>query len=255
MEHLITFILFAAMLVVVSMAGAFLPRIKKLSHAQAGLLVSLSSGIFIGLLFIMLLPEAIHQSEHAGIDIHNVMYAILAGFLLILVVNVILKKEDGSGKHCHHHITSMSTFIGLSVHAVCDGMALAATFMAGEQVGLMATIGMCIHKFVVLFSLSSSMLLSEMDRKTAMKYLLGFALITPIAGIVFMLLLSGVHIGDYTALPLAFAAGTFMYVALCDLLPEAFHSKDRKWQSLVMVIIGIAIIAIMMMVFPHSHHH
>ena len=253
METTITFILFAAVLVIASMAGALLPRIRQLSHAQTGLLVSLSSGIFIGLLFIMLLPEAIHQSEHTGMDIHDVMYAIMAGFVLILVVNVILKKENGAGKHCHHHITSMSTLIGLSVHAACDGMALAATFMAGEEIGLMATIGMCIHKFVVLFSLSSCMLISEMDRRTAMKYLFGFSLITPLAGVVFMLLLNGIHIGDYTALPLAFAAGTFMYVSLCDLLPEAFHDKERKWQSLAMIIVGMAIIAVVMAMFPHSH--
>lgn len=253
MDSMITFILFAIMLVFVSMAGAFLPRIKKLSHSQAGLLVSLSSGIFLGLLFIMLMPEAMHESEHAGMDEHTVMYAVLGGFMLILLINIILKKEDGSGKHCHHHITSMSSFIGLSVHAVCDGMALAASFMAGEEIGLMATIGMCIHKFVVLFSLSSSMLMSEMEKKTALKYLFGFSLITPIAGIIFMLLLNGIEIDQYTAMPLAFAAGTFMYVALCDLLPEAFHSKDRKWQSFIMVVIGVLIIVAMTMVFPHHH--
>ena len=86
-----------------------------------------------------------------------------------------------------HRLTSTSSFIGLAVHAACDGLALAATFLAGEDVGLIATIGMCIHKFVVLFSLSATTVLAGDDSRKAYPRLLGFSLITPVAGIVFFL--------------------------------------------------------------------
>lgn len=260
MDSMVTFLLYAVVLLVVSMAGACIPHIRKLKDGQAHLLVALSTGIFLGLLFLMLLPEALEEVEHGGYDIHEAMYAILAGFVLIMLIEMVMKHRHMSACSCQccedahsHRITSMSSFIGLSVHAACDGLALAATFLAGEEVGLMATIGMCIHKFVVLFSLSSTMLLINTDRRTSLLYLLGFSLITPIAGILFFLLFSGIEMEGLTGLPLAFAAGTFMYVALCDMLPEAFHRKNQDIRSFILIVAGIVLMAVFTMLFPHAH--
>lgn len=260
MDSMVTFLLYAVVLLVVSMAGACIPHIRKLKDGQAHLLVALSTGIFLGLLFLMLLPEALEEVEHGGYDTHKAMYAILAGFVLIMLIEMVMKHRHMSACSCQccedahsHRITSLSSFIGLSVHAACDGLALAATFLAGEEVGLMATIGMCIHKFVVLFSLSSTMLLTNTDRRTSLLYLLGFSLITPIAGILFFLLFSGIEMEGLTGLPLAFAAGTFMYVALCDMLPEAFHRKNQDIRSFILIVAGIVLMAVFTILFPHAH--
>lgn len=260
MDSLLTFVLYALVLVIVSMVGACIPHVRKLKDSQIHLLVALSTGIFLGLLFLMLLPEALEELEHGGFDMHEGMYAILGGFVLIMLIDMVMKHRHMNGCACQcceeahsHKITSLSSFIGLSVHAACDSLALAATFLAGEEVGLMATIGMCIHKFVVLFSLSSTMLLSGMDRRTNMKYLLGFSLITPIAGILFFLLFSGIDIDSVTGIPLAFAAGTFMYVALCDMLPESFHRKKQDIRSFLLILLGIVLIAVISILFPHVH--
>lgn len=260
MDPLVTFIIYAIVLVVVSMAGAIIPYIRELEDREAHLLVALSTGIFLGLLFFLLLPEALEECEHGGYDTHTVMYALFGGFALIMVIEFLMKHRHMSGCSCQccedshsHKITSMSSFIGLAIHAACDGMALAATFLAGEEIGLIATVGMCIHKFVVLFSLSSTMLLTDIDTRGAMRNLLLFSLITPIAGIVFYLAFSGIAIDDFVGLPLAFAAGTFMYVALCDMLPEAFHRKNQDVKSFVLLIVGIIVIALISLVFPHTH--
>ena len=86
-----------------------------------------------------------------------------------------------------------------------------------------------------------------------MMYLLGFGLITPVAGLVFFDELSGLSdIGGLTGIPLAFAAGTFMYVALCDILPEAFHRKRQDLQSFGLVILGITIVLAITIIFPHT---
>ncbi len=258
MDSLVTFTLYSILLLVVSMAGAFLPRVKELDDKQAHLLVSLSAGIFLGLLFFLLLPEAIEECEHGGVDVHVMMCAIAAGFIVILIIENLMKHRHMGTCSCEccqdahsHKITSMSSFIGLSVHAACDGLALASTFMAGESVGLIATVGMCIHKFVVLFSLSTTMVLGDVDRPYAR--LFAFSLITPVAGIVFFLALSGIDIDEFTGIPLAFAAGTFMYVSMCDMLPEAFHRKKQDSASLALVIAGIVLILVFSLLFPHTH--
>lgn len=260
MDPLVTFVLYSLLLLVVSMAGACLPRIRSLTDRQAHLLMSLSAGIFLGLLLFLLLPEAIEECEHGGFDIHTVMYAIAAGFIVIMLVEILMKHRHMGTCSCEccqdahsHRLTSMSSFIGLAVHAACDGLALAATFLAGEDVGLIATVGMCIHKFVVLFSLSATTVLAGDEPRKAYVRLLGFSLITPVAGIVFFLALSGIDIDGFTGVPLAFAAGTFMYVTMCDMLPEAFHRKKQDLPSFALVLIGIALILVYTLLFPHIH--
>ena len=92
-----------------------------------------------------------------------------------------------------------------------------------------------------------------MDRGTNMRYLLGFSLITPVAGILFFLLFSGIDVDSVSGIPLAFAAGTFMYVALCDMLPESFHRKKQDVRSFLLIILGIVLIAVIGILFPHAH--
>ncbi len=260
MEPILTFVLYSVLLFAVSMAGASLPRARRLTDQQAHLLMSLSAGIFLGLLFFLLLPEAIEEGESGGYGIRTLMYAIVAGFVLIMTVEFLMRRRHMGGCPCEccqdahsHRITSTSSFVGLSVHAACDGLALAATFLAGEEVGLVATVGMCIHKFVVLFSLSTTMILTDETGRRAYSRLAAFSLITPVAGIVFFLALDGVDVDAYTGLPLAFAAGTFMYVALCDILPEAFHRKKQDLPSYLLVVLGIVLILLFAVCFPHTH--
>ena len=260
MDSIVTFIAYSVVLLLVSMVGAAVPRVRKLKDSQAHLLVALSSGIFIGLLFLLLLPEALHEIEHSGHDMHTAMYCLLGGFVLIMLIEVIIKRLSPTDCYCHscndahsHKITTFSSFIGLSVHAACDGMALAATFLAGAEIGLVATVGMCIHKFVVLFSLSSTMLLTDYCNKHSMMYLGLFSLITPISGLIFFLLFNGIDIHGMTGLPLMFAAGTFMYVALCDLLPEAFHREKQNHKSFALIVLGILLMLVISILFPHTH--
>lgn len=263
MDPLITFSLYALLLVAVSMLGAYAPRLRTLSDAQTHLLISFSTGVFLGLLFLMLLPQAIEEGHgHGGYDLPIVMGAVLVGFLTIMTLETYMKNRHMSGCGCEccedrhsHRLISTSSFIGLSVHAICDGLALAATFLAGETVGLMATIGMCVHKFVVLMSLSSTMLLTDLKKKQCMKRLFVFSMITPVAGLLFFFVLNGIELDGYTGLPLAFAAGTFMYVALCNMLPEAFHRKKQNSKSYYLLVLGIALILLMVLLFPHSHAH
>lgn len=260
MDAVLLFLLYSLGILAVSMVGACLPLARDLTDRQVHALVSFSAGIFVGLLFLLLLPEALEECEEGGIDTHVAMYAVLAGFLVILLVETWMKHRgmrgcpDGCDDADVHAMTSMSSFVGLSIHAACDGLALAASFLAGEEVGLLTAAGMCIHKFAVMFSLSSVTLASEIPRRRALKYLLGFGLITPVSGLAFFALLSGVtDISGFTGVPLAFAAGTFMYVALCDMLPEAFHRRGEEGQSMLLLILGILAMLAVTVLFPHTH--
>lgn len=249
MDGFLVFMGYAAIMFLVCMLGSYLPQIKKLNDAQRHMLIALSAGIFLALIFCLFLPEAYELCiEEAGMEFGNMSYMLLAGFLVIAFIDVMIRHYHmrACPCECHrdehkHELMSLTTFIGLSVHACCDGLALAAAVIGGETVGFIALCGMCLHKFVETFSLSSSFLLSDGNSKRKWTYLTAFSLITPVAGIVFYLFLNGLDIHNVAGLPMAFAAGTFMYVTFCDILPEAFHRKEMDLKTFVVIAAGVAI--------------
>lgn len=259
MEALLLFTLYSVLLVAVSLVAAYIPQMGKLQDQGAHKMIALSTGIFMGLMVFMLLPEGLEECEEGGIDTHYAMYALLAGFVIIMIIDTIMKHKHLATCGCHmhddgheHRITSMSSFTGLAIHAACDGLALAAMFMAGEEVGLMATIGLCIHKFAELFSLSSTMLLSDLGKKKSLIRLGLFSLITPVAGFLFFLLFSDMEVEGTLGIPLTFAAGTLLYVTTCNMIPESFH-RDHSYKTLLIILLGLAIMMAVALAFPHSH--
>lgn len=260
MESALILTIYIAALFAVALLGAYTPYIRKLDDKQIHLLVALSAGIFLGILFFLLLPEAIHESEEGNIENVYVMITILGGFLAILVTDFLIKHFHMASCPCEchkdqhrHKIGTLSAFVGLAVHAFVDGLVLATALISGSEIAWLALGGMCIHKYVEVFSLSSTFLLSEEDHGTAMKYLIGFSLITPIAALISYFAFNGLSVEGMVGLPLAFSAGTFMYVAFCHMVPEAFHREDQDVKSLIFLVIGIAVAAAVFILFGHGH--
>lgn len=260
MEVWVTFLIYTVALLAVSALGAYMPFIRKLDDKQTHLLVALSAGIFLGILFFLLLPEAFGEGGESGMSTRDISIVILIGFFAILLVDVIIKHFHmvSCPCECHeddhkHELTSLSAFIGLSIHACVDGLVLATTLIADPNIGFVALGGMCLHKFVELFSLSSTFHLSDKSKKQIVIYLTAFALITPVAALFSFLVLGGVDVDGKVGIPMAFSAGTFMFVALCSMMPEAFHRKKQVLPSFIMVVIGIAIAAAVFLLFGHTH--
>ena len=260
METAVTLIIYMAALFGIALLGAYTPYIRELTDKQVHLLVALSAGIFLGILFFLLLPESLHESSEGGIEEKYVMITILVGFLVILLTDVLIKHFHMASCPCEchkeqhrHKIGTLSAFFGLAVHAFVDGLVLATALMADSEIAWLALIGMCIHKYVEVFSLSSTFLLSEEEKSTVMKYLIAFSLITPVAALISYLVFNGVSVEGMVGLPLAFSAGTFMYVAFCHMVPEAFHREEQDIRSFLFLLIGIGIAAFVFLTFGHTH--
>jgi zinc transporter ZupT len=245
MEQLLTVLIYAIVIFMASLVGAVIPYLMKLDDKRLHLMIAFSAGIFLGILFLMLLPEAIEETEDAGYDVMAALYAVLFGFLILFVVDFLIKQYSKSECECEecrdyhsHDITSMSVFIGLAIHACFDGLALASSFIAGEEIGFMVLIALCIHKIVDVFSLSSTFRMSNFKNK-AIRYLLVFCMISPVAAVVSYMFLNGVDL-SFAGLALSFSAGIFMFVTMCDIIPEAFHRKKLGVESIALLIVGLA---------------
>ncbi|MDR2865949.1 MAG: ZIP family metal transporter [Methanomassiliicoccaceae archaeon] len=253
----VTLLIFTAAVLAVSLAGAYIPLLKKMSARQMHLMVALSAGIFLGILFFMLLPETFEGSDEAM----DIIPWIAGGFLIVLAVDVILKWKHMATCPCEecddrehgHQLTSASAFIGLAIHAAVDGIVLSIALGAGDDIAAVALVGIALHKFVELFALSSTFMLTGIEKKGALFYMIVFALITPAAALLSMPVID-IAEGMDAMVPLAIATGTFMYVGIYALLPEAFHERRDSIVSFVLVVAGMVIIALTSMLLGgHAH--
>ena len=136
--------------------------------------------------------------------------------------------------------------IGLSLHSIIAGVALAASLEAerhDEHASALAGLG----TFLVIFlhkpfdSMTIGALMAMSKRPAMTRHLVNglFALAIPLGVMLFHLgLLTAAHASGH-AVPyaLAFSAGTFLCISLSDLLPELhFHHHDRFKLSAALIL-------------------
>ena len=259
METITSFILCMILILGVSLMCMYLPMKMRRNDDHMHLMIAFSAGVFLGILTLILIPEAIHESEEGGFEMMTVMYVILLGFLVTFFIDFLFKhfkKTECDCEECKdyhsHTVTSLSAFVGLSIHACFDGLALATAFLVGEEVGLVMLVAICIHKAAEVFSLSSTFMLSN-NRKKIKLYMTAFCLMTPLAGMLSYVLLEGIDTA-FAGIAFAFSAGIFMFVTMLDIIPEAFHRKSLGPRSAVLFLLGLAVIlATVLLMGEHVH--
>ena len=228
------------LLVAVSAAGATLPLLRPWSARFLHFFVSISAGVFLGAIFLHLLPElaldtARDAEAHGGHGALLPWAAALAGLLALFVVQKILLEHDDGGDP--HDVVWFATFLGLWAHSFATGLGYAGVIGHAELywpfLGSMA-----LHKAGEAFSLATVMRLGHVRTPRAVGFLALYCAATPIG-----LWLGGALSGQLEGLGLApaltgLATGTFLYVAVGDLLPEVFHGGGRRF-GLLGLLLGL----------------
>lgn len=170
-------------------------------------------------------------------------------------------KAHGHGhSHAHKHpnpreqkavseLGWMSAAIGLTLHSILEGVALAAAILGAAAHGE-ATALAGLSTFVVILlhkpfdGLTVATLVRAAGRPAAFAHAVNalFALVVPVGA---AMLWFGVSQNGADILPyaLAFSAGTFICIATSDLLPELqFHRHDRVGLSAALLV-GLALAA------------
>lgn len=141
--------------------------------------------------------------------------------------------------YCHHahQLSWMGIAIGLSLHTMIDGIALAASVEAAAKFpsrtvfyGLGTFLAVILHKPLDAVSITSLMAGSGWKSRSRFLVNLIFSLMCPIGAAMFMLgvrQFSGLQ-ETVVCSALAFSAGVFLCISLSDLLPEMeFHAHNR----------------------------
>jgi zinc and cadmium transporter len=265
--------------IVASLSGGWVPLVIELTHRRMQIAISFVSGVVLGIGLLHLLP---HSFFFLG-SIDATMMWVLAGFLFMfflerffhfhhheppdeLAVTAVAAHsttehhhhdhdhDHGHGAHRHAHAPNGPQFswsaaaVGLTLHALIDGVTIAAAVKAEDGNGVVVWAGLGAALAVVLHkpfdSLTIGTLMAAAGRSTASRHLFNalYSLITPLGVALFYLTSVGsteplVGLGQV----LGFSAGAFICIATSDLLPELqFHHHDRTQLSLALVA-GIAL--------------
>jgi zinc and cadmium transporter len=247
--------LFCILIVLASLLGGVVPLLFKPTHRRMQIAMSCIGGVMAGVAVLNLLPEALAFGETK-----TVMLWLLGGFLTIFLFERFMPShchEIAEENHSHtcgheHQLTWIGTYGGLTLHSVLAGVALAAAWSAGGiEIALGVFVAILLHKPFDGLTLIAMMRVANVAKTKTHSMNILFSLSVPLGVVLFQL---GGDVSHTTiAAALAFSAGMFLCISLCDLLPELqFHGHDR-FALTVALVLGLAI-AWGISSF-HSHEH
>jgi zinc and cadmium transporter len=266
-------VLYSATIMVVSMLGGLVPMLGRVTHSRLQKYLSVSAGFMLGAAFFHVMPDAFRMCGEEGEKLFG--WSITLGVVGLFCIErfVAPHSHESSSKlqeehehqpgcehdHAHHAAPSVAGWtavLGLTVHTFMNGVALgAAVNQAGPTLSLWPLPGLAIFLAIVLHKPADALAISTvLTRKGVSRFKLGlvqfgFAAMIPAGAAAFMMAsdkLNGELQKQATGAVLAFSAGTFLFIALSDLLPEVqFHSHDRVrlFLCLVLGVVFMAIIA------------
>ena len=205
-------------------------------------LVSFAAGTLLGAAFLDLMPEAFDsQAQERGL-----FTAVLAGILAFFVLEKVAlwrrrhapASERMSGKG------GTLILVGDSVHNFIDGILIAAAFLTNQSVGIATSLAIAAHEIPQEIGDFAVLLTSGYSRRRALVFNFLSSLTSVAGGLVGYFTLARVE----SAVPyvLAFAAASFIYIALADLFPDLHRTIDTRGAALQFLLIGIGVATIAM---------
>jgi zinc and cadmium transporter len=290
MLTLSTLALQLAVVAAAAYAGGSSLSFLTLGHRLTQVLLSLTSGVLLGVGLLHLLPHAFLQLGH---DIDATMGWVLGGFFLMFLLERAFHGHahhtaDGGPTCGHddhdghrHHGGQVSAdhghpgasgrwawcgaFAGLALHSLADGAALAASVRAdgahggGWLSGFATFLAVLLHKPFDAAIIGGLMVNAGVSARTRRLVNLAYALIVPLGAAAFLgsLRLFGGEHDFILGAAMALAAGAFLCIAAADLLPEVqFHSHDRVLLSTSLALgLGIAWGITLLEQSTHGHGH
>lgn len=226
-------------LAAISATGLLLYFFKRVNSTILNLLIALGAGSMLAVSLVHILPESLEQTE-------NAIYAFLAGFLIIYIIEEILTPHSHDHKHEDHHHedphehfdhVAIISFIAIFAHTLLDGLGIRAGMGLSEVAGYAILFGVGVHQIPVSLSLAAIFRESKLKKPTQITLLVLFALAAPIGYLLSDIVLSNVD-ETVTGFAAAFAGGSLLYVATSDLLPMIHAQTKRKYATILIFLIG-----------------
>jgi zinc and cadmium transporter len=227
-------------------------------------LVSFAVGALLGAVFLELLPHALEEGSAP-----RVMGTVLAGLLAFFLLEklVLWRHAHGHAEHRedvdeseHDHAMhavgepsrpGLMILIGNAVHNFCDGIVIAAAFIASPGLGIATTLAIVAHAVPQQVGDFAVLIHSGFTRVRAFAFNVAAGVATLVGA------LAGYYaLADMTQmLPtvLAIASASLLYVAVADLIPSLHRRPEpvETAKQMLAIGLGLAIIAGVHVLLPH----
>ena len=247
--------LLVALLLGVSAAGANLIGGSLVAHRQWSrrylkYFIALGAGFMLATAVLEMIPESLRLRGDASSaffgDTGSVFIFLLAGYFLVHFFEHTVAPHFHFGEETHpeevaHAHASYAVLLGLVIHTVFDGVAIASGLLVSNWLGGVIFVAVFLHKLPEGFTVASVMLASGQSKRMAFlsSAILGAA---TLAGMGLMFVLRSA-VAD--ALP--FSAGVTLYVAASDLIPEV--NREPGFGMAVLVFLGVAVLLVLKAIF------
>jgi len=280
---------YCSLVALASLAGGTLPSLLRLTHTRMQLIMSFVGGLILAVALLHMLPHAVAETE----SVDRAMWAALAGLLtMFFLIRTFHVHQHGpvdaaavsscdhehphdtcdqhdypmDGERCathRHRYSWIGLFVGLTLHTLMDGIAIAASVTAEARhavglAGLGTFLAVLLHKPLDAMSITSVMAAGDWSKRSLQMVNVGFAMTSAAGAIAFCLGIAQLveHQHTVVGLALGFSAGVFLCIALADILPEVqFHAHDRMKLSAALVLGVLFAHALGFFESPHQHGH
>ncbi len=231
----------------ITLFGGLLPfMVKKISQTFVSMLLAFSGSFLFGVTAIHLLPESFQElGEQTGV-------LVLIGFF----IQLLLQRVSHGVEHGHihtessHHHDLFPVFIGLSVHAFMEGIPLGFNYQDSATLPSIF-LGVAAHKIPEAITLSSLLLING-NKTKKIHYVVLFALVSPIAGLLAMYYGQKFYfISSILIYIIPIVIGSFLHISTTILYESGTKHHELSKQKVVAVILGIGL-ALSTLFF---HHH
>jgi ZIP family zinc transporter/zinc and cadmium transporter len=206
-------LLLGAIAALADVAGGFVLVRAKGVERYLRFFVALGAGFLIATAILEMMPEGLRMSPRLG------PVLIMGGYCVVHLLEHTINAHFHYGEETHHdefisRHTGNSVLVGLSVHALFDGVAIGSGFALHEWLGWLIFLAILLHKAPEGFTMASVMLASGRSRGAALFSAVALAAAT-LAGVLVIglaptLVLYGLPV----------SAGVALYVGATDLVPE-----------------------------------
>ncbi|MBT3323923.1 ZIP family metal transporter [archaeon] len=227
----------------ISLIGIFTFILKKKNIEKISLyLVSLAAGALLGDAFIHLIPESFAVSSSIVIPI-----MILVGIFFSFITEKYIHWHHCHCHDCKKHIKPFAyvNLLGDSLHNFIDGIIIGTSYLISIPIGIATTIAIIFHEIPQEIGDLGVLIHAGLSKKKAL--LVNFiTALTSLLGVILALALTTI-IDNLTLYLIPFAAGTFIYIASTDLIPE-LH-KEVKWEKSIiqtlLILLGIVLMLLL----------
>jgi len=238
-------------------ASVFLAFGQKRRTAMLPALVSFATGALLGAAFLGLVPHALEQMGAGGA--HAVGLALLLGILTFFLLEKFVLWRHCHDDPCEMHSPSHAArdaasarmiLAGDAFHNVLDGVLVAAACMTDPRLGVVTAAAIFAHEIPQEVGDLAILLHGGLSRRRALTLNLLTSLTSIVGGVVaYFTLGTAIHLLPYA---IAFAASSFIYVAVADLIPGLHRRVDLKagLEQVLFIGLGVAVVY-----FTHQQMH